>query len=292
MTLLTLSVQASTIKTVYFPAPESDFDSRGEHEVRLLRLALEKAGGHYEVKRATQRMQQGRELYEVTRLHGRIDIMATMTSREREENLLPIRIPLDKGLMGWRLVLLKKERSAIMRNINNAADLSAFRAGQERDWPDTDILRANRLPVDGVSVYGSLFRMLAAGRFDYLPRSTKEIWNELAHHPDLAVDPYLVIHYPAAEYFFVNRSNVALAEEIRRGLEATIADGSFDELFDEEFSRCIKQARLDQRVVIELANPLLSEATPLRRKALWFQIDDLQRRGMRANVSKMLDKAR
>jgi hypothetical protein len=270
---------ASAISTVYYPAPESDTDNRGEHEVRLLRLALQKAGGRYEVKRATQRMQQERQLREIASGHGRLHVMATMTSKEREEILLPIRIPLDKGLIGWRLALLKAGRLEVLRNVKTLTDLKVFRVGQGREWPDTDVLRVNGLLVDGVTSYASLFKMLAADRFDYFPRSIKEIWTELADHPDLAVDPYVVIRYPAAEYFFVNRNNLGLAEAIRIGLEASIADGSFDKLFYEKFLKSIQQARLSQRVVIELSNPFLSSATPLGRKELWFHIEDLNHEG-------------
>ncbi len=269
---------ASAVTIVHYPAPESDTDNRGEHELRLLQLALKKAGGQYEIKRASHRMQQGRELHEIASGSGRLDVMATMTSTEREEMLLPIRIPLDKGLIGWRLALLKGERREVFRSVKNLADLSLFQAGQGRNWPDTDVLRWNGLQVDGSSSYGSLFNMLAAGRFDYFPRSIKEIWTEQLHHPNLVVDPYVVIRYPAAEYFFVNRNNRRLAEAIRTGLEAAIADGSFDELFYEKFLESIVRARLSQRVVIELSNPFMSNATPLARKELWFRMEDLKKR--------------
>jgi ABC-type amino acid transport substrate-binding protein len=129
-----------------------------------------------------------------------------------------------------------------------------------------------------VAVYNGLFGMLKAGRMDWVPRSVNEIWAEAARHPELAIDPYIVMHYPTADYYFVNRNNPALAENVRQGLEAALADGSFGQLFYLHYGALIQHARLDQRLVIELPNPLLSAQTPLERKDLWFTVDDLKHR--------------
>ena len=81
-----------------------------------------------------------------------------------------------------------------------------------------------------------------------------------------------MLHYPTAVYFFVNRSATALAERIRAGLEAAIADGRFDDLFREVNGKAIEQAQLDARVVLLLDNPLLPAETPLHRQELWYKV--------------------
>ena len=60
--------------------------------------------------------------------------------------------------------------------------MAAFTAGQASDWPDTDILRANDLPVATTATYSSLFQMLGKQRFDYMPRSVVEVWQEAESH--------------------------------------------------------------------------------------------------------------
>ena len=262
---------------IHYPQAESIDDERGEYGLTLLQLALAKSGGRYRVELSPTRMQQNRALVELQSGSGRIDIVATMTSVEREETLLPVRIPLTRGMIGWRLGLLRADRKELLREVRALADLKQFTTAQGHDWPDLRILRHSGLKVSPVAVYSSLFGMLNAERIDWVPRSANEIWAEAAHHPGLAIDAHIVLHYVTADYFFVNRNNPALAEAVRAGLEAALADGSFAQLFDLHYGPLLRKARFGQRRVIELPNPLLPPQTPLARKELWLTLDDLKR---------------
>jgi ABC-type amino acid transport substrate-binding protein len=121
--------------------------------------------------------------------------------------------------------------------------------------------------------YTDIFLKLAGGRIDYFPRSVQEIWTELGTHVDsgFAVEPSIALHYPAAMYFFVNRNNAALANDIRQGLERALADGTFEALFQRHFGPALKRAALDKRQVFELGNPLLPAETPLANRRLWWR---------------------
>lgn len=261
---------------VVYPRVDGD-GAQGDYGIALLQLALAKAGGNYRAELSPLRMQQNRALAELQSSNGSVDVIGTMTSAEREARLLPVRIPLTRGLIGWRIGLLRADHRDLLQAVRGLDDLRHFSAGQGYDWPDVDILRHSGLPVQPVTVYHRLFGLLNAGRVDWVPRSVNEIWAEAARHPQLAVDAYVVLRYPTADYFFVNRTNSALAEEIRRGLEAALADGSFEKLFNFYYGAQIRQARLDKRVLINLPNPLLPPQTPLQRKELWFTLDDLKR---------------
>ncbi|NRR30791.1 transporter substrate-binding domain-containing protein [Oxalobacteraceae bacterium] len=263
--------------TIYMPRGESVEDERGDFAFELLNLALKKSGADLQVKPTETRMPQSRAIVELAAGNGRVHIVATMTSRQRERQLLPIRIPLTRGLIGWRIALLRAEQRDLLRDVRLLSDLKHFSVAQGHDWPDMDILHHNGLNAYPVANYDGLFGMLKAGRIDWLPRSANEIWGEAARHPTLAIDPYLVLHYPAADYFFVNRNNAALAEQVRRGLELALADGSYEQLFLLHYGALIRRANFDQRRVIELSNPLLTRETPLARKELWFTLNDLKR---------------
>lgn len=276
LVLLAAAAAAEPI-LIHYPRAESIDDERGEYGVALLQLALAKSGGQYRVELSPTRMQQNRALVELQSGSGRIDIVGTMTSVEREAALLPVRIPLTRGLIGWRIGLVRADHKDLLGDVRSVQDLKRFSSAQGHDWPDLQILRHSGLSVHPVAVYSGLFGMLNAGRIDWLPRSANEIWAEAARHPELAIDTHLVLHYPTADYFFVNRNNPALAEAVRAGLEAALADGSFEQLFYLHYGRLLHNARLDQRLVIELPNPLLSPQTPLARKELWFTLDDLKR---------------
>jgi hypothetical protein len=106
--------------------------------------------------------------------------------------------------------------------------------------------------------------MLAAGRFQYFPRGIAEIWHEAKANADLGleVEQHVALHYPAYTYFFVSKTNPALARRIEQGLRTAIKDGSFDKLFDQYNGEAMKQAHLEHRVVFELTNPLIPDQAP------------------------------
>jgi len=200
--------------------------------------------------------------------------MWTVTDRQRESSgLLPVRIPIDRGLMGWRLLLVRRGELAQWKRVRSLRDLGQRLAGQGHDWPDTTILRANGLQVGTSSGYEALFRMLAAGRIDYFPRSILEIDAEMAdnRHPQLAIAPDLMLHYPTAAYLFVSPTRPDLAAELKTGLEAAVADGSLQRLHREQYGPVLKAHPIAPEHVLRLSNPLLPPETPLQRRELWLQ---------------------
>lgn len=242
--------------------------------VELLRLALERSGGQYQLEPSLEPVPQSRAQHSLMRNDGKLQVMWTMTTREREEQLAPIRIPIYKGLIGWRIPLVRADQAQILAGVAGLGDLKALRIGQRHDWPDTSILRANGLTVLTSPSYEGLFRMLQAGRFELFPREMVVAWDEVRHAReqglDLVVDEHLVLHYPTALYFFTSKARPDLAAAIERGLERALADGSFDALFQRAHGDSIRRARLDQRRVITLHNPELPDTVPLDRAELWY----------------------
>ena len=184
-----------------------------------------------------------------------------------------MRIPINKGVLGLRLGLVRKGDAARLAGVKTLDDLKHVHLAQGQGWPDIEILRANGLPVMTVTSYEGLFKMLVAERFDYFPRSALEIWDEQASNAGtLEIEPHIALHYYYDAYYMLNRDNTRLAEIIRQGLEKAIADGSVDRLFDQHYGERLRQAQLDKRVIIELKNPLLTPGTPLDRPELWYDL--------------------
>jgi hypothetical protein len=254
---------------------ESAQDARNDYFLAMLTLALEKTAeeGPWQLQAASESMPQSRALT-LLREGQTLDIVWSMTSIEREQQHLAVRIPLMKGLMGYRLLLIRAEDQPWFRRVQTLDQLRELRAGQGHDWPDTEILRHNGLSVEGATDYDSLFRMLQLGRFDYLPRAINEPWEETAARPDmkLAVESGLLLHYPTAEYFFFHRDNTELAQRIERGLRRAINDGSFDQLFHGHpiNANAFGKANLLKRRIIRLDNPLLPPDTPFDQQELWW----------------------
>ncbi|WP_440906598.1 diguanylate cyclase (plasmid) [Catenovulum sp. SX2] len=251
-------------------------DDKSRYFVELIELALDKAQASSQFK-LNESSKSFNQQQQVERLNtGELSIMWAGTQPEYESNLLPIRIPLMKGLQGHRLFLIHAEQQNQFSQVHSINDLRKLRAGQGRFWGDTNILKHSGMPVVTPVKKESLFYMLDGGRFDYLPLGVHEPWDEV-HRRDglsLAVEQNILLIYPMPMYFFVAKDNAALRDLIERGLETAIADGSFDQLFYNapHVKNALDKANLAARTVIRIPNPNLHQATPLDRPELWLQL--------------------
>lgn len=262
-----------SVKTIIYPGPIVPGDDRSHYPIEVLKLALSYSDTRYQIVLSDNEMLQRRALTQLARGEG-IDVAGSMTSVDREEVLLPIRIPVYKGLIGWRLAIINRHTPAILESVKNLRQLKGLVAGQVHDWPDTFILKSNGLKVHAGSNYPGLFKMLSQKRIDYYPRSVIEIWRELdgGNYKELMVDPYVLIYYPAAFYFFVNKENQNLADDIQSGLEMILRNGKFDDLFYAEHGDFLQRMNIGSRRVIHLRNDALPEKTPLLRRELWYSM--------------------
>lgn len=268
------SAQAQEAAIIHVPRSDAKVDPNQAYVRELLRQIIQHSPRDYQIVLSKGRMEQARSIYEMTKPDGNIDILWSMTTDAREKQLIPIRLPIDKGLIGWRISLITEKNRNAFSNVKKLEALRAFTAGQGSTWPDVDILKSHQLPVLTSNGYDSLFTMLAAERFDYFPRSVFEIWNEFETHRDqpIEIEQSFILHYPSAYYFFITPRKPQLAEDLRIGFEKIIANGIFEQLFQKHNRASIEQANFKQRTVINLKNPMLNpNSMPLNRSELWFQ---------------------
>lgn len=258
---------------IRYPVLSEEYgQTRDDYFSRLLTLALDKTGEPYRLEPVTlSNFRESRSVMSVAK--GVYDIHWMNTNATREAVLRPIRVPLFKGLIGWRLLLLRPQDENRFEGMSGLEPLKGLKAVQGHDWPDSRVLEANGLEVVRTPHWEGMFKMLYAGRVDYFPRSVLEVWDEQRAFEELnlVVDDHVVLYYPAAYYFFVRKESHELAALIEKGLDAAIADGSFDRLLMARFGDDIERANLSERRVIRLENPLLTPSTPLERKELWYQ---------------------
>ncbi len=260
----------------YLPSINDDVYSSNQYYHNLLKLALDKTVatyGSYQLEPAPA----AKTVLDAMKLmmqNSGIDIVHTNTDKTRERVLLPIRIPLDKGLIGVRLVMINDKDNDKFKGVKEFNDLKKFKFGQGDFWPDTEILKFNNLSVHSTKEYSDLFDQLNKGTFQGFPRAVFEIWDEIKDRPgkNLAIADSFYIYYPAAIYFFVRKDSngVLLAKRIEEGLLMAIEDGSFDKLFSVAMKSYLDKANLNNRVGIKLRNPLLSDETPLDNPLLWY----------------------
>jgi len=244
--LAVVMVPAVAVEPItYITVPRTGDVPTGQNKyfIELLQLALDKTAntdGEAQIRFYDYSLTSSRLMSDLEHTKT-IDVVWNGTNAEREEILFPIKISLLKRLNGYRVLLIRKEDQASFSRVQTLADLRKFRAGSGADWPSTELLRNNDLPLLTASKKTLLFSMLKARRFDYMTRNLCEVWEEADElkKDGIVIEQELLLHSGIPFYFFVSRDNPALAARIQRGLEIASKDGSFDKLFNE--TPCFQQ---------------------------------------------------
>jgi ABC-type amino acid transport substrate-binding protein len=277
--LLSVHCVCAATTVVIYPRSPSAADSQYVYDYELLRMAMEKTRnqyGPYEMRPSELPMNQARAAEEIISGSGKVTIFSRSTSIDHETTMLPIRIPIDKGLISYRVFLIRSVDQARLARIETLDQLRELKIGSFSTWADTKILRDGGFNVVVGESYEGLFKMLSAGRFDLFSRGADEAYREHEERkeqlPNLAVEDKLLLYFPTTRYFFVQRSEAgkALAARIELGLNRMIKDGSFDALFHKYKDPLIERAHLKSRRIFRIPNPYLSPETPLNRRELWY----------------------
>jgi len=258
--------------TITYPRALDDTDTRNEYPTALLKLALDKTGVNYEMRPSDRILLTGKAMRQL-RENREVNVVWSMTDTQREKDLLPIRIPITKGLIGLRVFVIEENRRSRFDNVATKQDLLSLVPLQGEEWPDTKILQANGFNVSTVPEFKEGYEMLALGRGDFFPRSVTEVTAEFAEMgkaKNLQLESSLVMYYPTAMYFFVSKSNPILAKLIETGLQRAVDDGSFDVLFAQTYRKTLKDLNIPDRTLFTLENPLLPPKTPLSDERLWY----------------------
>lgn len=269
------STRAATL-VVHIQSPEGSAGSQSHYFVDLLKLALTEtvdSDGAYEVAFCKLPLFLQDRRFWFLRREQQIDLCWTAASAQREKELLLIPIPLLKGLAGYQVLLINAADQPRFDGIQTLAQLRALTAGAGQDGTDHSTLELNGLPTELGRSSDGLFEMLRKHRFDYLPRSINDAWQEMEAHrrSGLAVEKHLLLYYTADIFFFVNKASAPLASRVERGLRKAIVDGSFERLFRERNQAALDLAGLAQRTVIKLENPALPADIPVGIKGLWME---------------------
>lgn len=272
-TVIGSTAQATNTLRVY-----SRGDFNANYAIGLLKLGLDKTDYRYQLDIVTtSTVTEDRIEKELG--DGTIDVTWSATTIKKEQLFIPVRIPLFKGLLGNRTIIVHRDNKDIFANVKTLDDLRKFTFGQGRNWADSEILRANGLKVEN-GPYEGLFMMTDGKRFDGFPRGIHEPYSEIEKHPDLklAVDEHILLVYKMPFYLFVTPKRPELAEALRKGLMLAINDGSFDRYFYENpfIIKTLANSNIKKRTIIELKNPGLPPETPVDNPLLWMDLSKIK----------------
>ena len=249
---------AAELEVIYPQIEERPTDSYG---YKVLELALAKSGRHFHLSISKELMSQERARSSLE--DGRISVFDTGTSAQAEQRLRAVYFPIDRGISGYRLFIINRALAPEFAAIKNLDMLRLKTAGQGPGWADTRILESAGIKVQ-VAPFGALFAMADNRRFDFYPLGLEEVYGMLDKYRDRAphsiVEETVVLHYPFARLFFVNKSNQELHDALLAGLQAAYADGSFQRLLESDpaYKAARQRANIGKRTVIEVDNPELT----------------------------------
>jgi hypothetical protein len=269
------TAQAAAPRVIYYDQGNG-LAGEDPFSLRVLQLALAKSGVAYELRPSP--------LGNITEVRARaamkagdpIDVAVLGTSADVDAELRPVCIPIDRGLLGYRVFLIDRHRQDQFARIRTVADLGKLSALQGRGWPDTKIMRAGGLTV-WTAAQRNLFSMMAAGRADYFPRGAAEAEGDLVQHPEasnLVLERTLMLRYRFTSLFYVAQKATRLHDDLYRGFLNAHRDGSYMRLFraDPGMQAAVGILRGGGRRVLDIENPYLSPAVAAIPDQFWFDL--------------------
>jgi hypothetical protein len=254
--------------------PESANDSRYDYAHQLLQMVLDETQDEFPkctVTYADHVMSRDRLLLSLK--DGAIHVVAEAPKVSWLKALQVIRIPIRKGMQGYRLFFINKRDQAMLSKITTLGEFKTHPTGSGAGWSTAGVMRKAGFNVIEGNNYDGLFSMLERGRFTTFGRGVNEIEAEFqaqkGMHPELSIETDFVLHIPLPTYFFVSPKYPGLAERVEKGLWRLINNGKFEAYFLKHHQALIDRFRLKERTVFSIPNPNLSKADPLDNKKLW-----------------------
>ncbi|QJB55083.1 amino acid ABC transporter substrate-binding protein [Pseudodesulfovibrio sp. zrk46] len=234
-------------------------ENAGEgHNSRLLELALSKTGKPYKVIIDTADASQLRRIEHVKESNDNY-VMTMGASPEHEKDMLAVHVPVLLGIgSGHRVMLTNKRTAAKLASVSTLEELKDFTFVQGLGWSDVEILQAAGLDVTEVYKGELAYRMIDANRVDLFPRGLFEAYSEYAIRKDkyknLMVEERILLTYPFAFFFYVNKDNQRLHDDILHGMKAAYASGELQDIIttNPTFSQSLDEAHLENRVRMDL----------------------------------------
>ena len=238
-----------------------------EFRYRLLKLVLERSGIRFALgfSAAVQPQDEAIAALAAGQKAGRrnplqLSVGVYGAGPELNRRLRAVPIPVTGGILGLRAGWTNPASLAELKTIHSLKDLQRIVLVQGLGWSDVGIFdRA------GLRTYTArsekLLRLVNDNRVQLFPRGVAELQAEVAMvrsmYPQMLLDPYLLIVYPFAGFFYVAPENTALADAIQTGFEKAIADGSYQRLLERSIMTpwLRRQLRLNSRRILVLQNP-------------------------------------
>lgn len=242
-----------------------------EREVIIAILnATQNTHGHWQLKEQLSDYIQEAEVF-TSKGH---DLFVTVAGNQKfmPGDRIAIPVPLVKGLLGYRVPIIRAKDQKLFSQIDSVEQLRKLRAGIPETWSDAVVYRHNDYSVIERGSFDELFKRLSAGEIDYAAFGANEVENVFETmakiQGDLTIETTLLIYYPFPLVFYVNPQREELANRVQHGLDIIVNNGVLDAIFERYYSDIVARLNLNKRHLLTLENPLLPEymknMTPLK----------------------------
>jgi hypothetical protein len=274
-------VAALPSETLVVVLDREDGQDQNDFKYKLLQLILQRSEHPYALGFSTMIQSQDEAVEAIS--HGSdsqrnpmgLTVGVYGAGAAINQHLHPIEIPVAGGVLGLRAGWTYREELPALSTIQDITDLQDIVLLQGLGWSDVEIFDAA-----GLRTYTArpeeLFRLVDNRRVQLFPRGIAELEDEEpvvhASTSRTVLDPYLLIAYPFAGFFYVDPDNQRLAQVIQSGFERAMEDGSYQELIDQTvFTPWLKKhLNLAKRTVVVLNNPNAAEVLSAVKPDHWI----------------------
>lgn len=275
--LLITPTESLAVDVIKVNLGQIEDDVRTHFKMELLRTALsltQDKYGPYEIIPTAVLTRTSRAILEVNS-GKKTNVFIALTTNTWEEKTIPIRIPVRRGILNYRLLVTHKDNLEKFAQIKSYDDLKQYEMGLLSGWATAEVMEKHSLKVSNYNAYSGLFYMLETKRIDYIPRGINEVYDELdfyrSNMKNLVVVPNVALYIPAPTYVFVSPNAPRIAKRLKEGLSMMVENKKLEEIFNRFYAEKIAKADLASRTIIKIDNPLLPPLTPVDNQALWWK---------------------
>lgn len=237
----------------------------------LTRAALD-AAGHQALFVDAPLCNERRKIALLKQGRTHLDLMPVTPERLKlaaRGEILMLPVPLDRGLLGYRLNLLLESDRELLQKVYSVEDLRAFTIGQGEGWRDVVLYRAAGIPTKEVKDWrnAEFVPQMQTGFFQLFPLGLEEALSYfLPHfrqfHPELLADPYILIRYPWFRFVWVSpkaQGGAQLYESLEAGFGIIAQNGTFLQVYKEHKPQ-LPADEFFKRRIVELENPFYDDS--------------------------------
>ncbi len=195
--------------------------------------------------------------------NGDLSISWMVESQQRNSDFIPIDVNITNGLIGKRILFIKRGTQHLYNRVKNLEDYRSFglTTGMGDGWFDTEVWKSNGLLFgEQKGNWKSIYKMVENDRvYNNFSRGLTEILDESKYYPGLDIEQNLVFIYERDFQYYLSKNDKLGNDQYRDIIEESLFkaknSGLIDRMVDKYWGDHFKMLNYDERVKIHLKTP-------------------------------------